>query len=482
MLAAAARRADPPATVLAGGFHDGRFAGMGRGRAARRRRSCGSSRASSRSPRCCCRTRRSLGQVLSKSKAAGALVRDLFDKRERLAPTELLPRLLGALCAEGPAVCLVDDADRAPDGLWADLVLGMGGRVASDWPLLLVLALDGPARLGDHDDGEPDSLYVARCLRDDGVADWHPLAPVGLDELERFDRRRDAGRPARAARRDRRARRVGGAAVAPLARERRRRAGRRPRPVLALRPRRPCARGRSGRGRARPPAHDRARRRRHARAARRRASCSSARRSRAAASRPRASPPRCGRDRDEVIDLLDEQLAARRGPSARARRRATARSRSTTRPAAGRCGATASPPSWTGSTLSRHHGLTDARRSERAGELARALRERYGGEAHRIAHALARLFTLAGDLDAARHFARMADNGVSREVILWRAQTVLDAPDPHRPRRPPPRVAAADRGRRPSCSTAGRSRTACASPRPPTASLPCAAIKQRRCG
>ena len=49
-----------------------------------------------------------------------------------------------------------------------------------------MLALDGPARLGDHDDGEPDSLYVARCLRDDGVADWHPLAPVGLDELERF--------------------------------------------------------------------------------------------------------------------------------------------------------------------------------------------------------------------------------------------------------------------------------------------------------
>ena len=25
----------------------------------------------------------------------------------------------------------------------------------------------------------------------------------------------------------------------------------------------------------------------------------------------------------------------------------------------------------------------------------------------------------------------MADNGVSREVILWRARTVLDAPDPH---------------------------------------------------
>ena len=24
----------------------------------------------------------------------------------------------------------------------------------------------------------------------------------------------------------------------------------------------------------------------------------------------------------------------------------------------------------------------------------------------------------------------MADNGVSREVILWRARTVLDAPDP----------------------------------------------------
>ena len=51
MLAAAARRADPPATVLAGGFHDGRFVGMGTRTGRRRRRSCGSSRASSRSPR-----------------------------------------------------------------------------------------------------------------------------------------------------------------------------------------------------------------------------------------------------------------------------------------------------------------------------------------------------------------------------------------------------------------------------------------------
>ncbi len=81
---AAARRANPPATVLAEGFRDGRFVGWG----------------------------------------------------EDGPPAAEVMRVV------------VDDADRAPDGLWADLVLGMGSRVASDWPLLLVLALDGPARSG----------------------------------------------------------------------------------------------------------------------------------------------------------------------------------------------------------------------------------------------------------------------------------------------------------------------------------------------
>jgi len=430
MLDAAARRADPPATVLAGGFRDGRFVGWDEDgpQAAKVMRVVESvvSLAEVMLPYVAL-----LGQVLSKSKAAGALVRDLFDKRERLAPTELLPRLLGALCAEGPAVCLVDDADRAPDGLWADLVLGMGGRVASDWPLLLVLALDGPARLGDHDDGEPDSLYVARCLRDDGVADWHPLAAVELGELERFTGAAEpeilralldvtGGRAAWAAQLWRHWRASG--------------------VVVQDDDRDPCWRfARDGRTRAADPVEDVLGRRRMIelvgddtralREARELLVCAALEGRRFTAEGVAAA---LGRDRDEVNDLLDERLARDEGHPLglvvedgsvevddETGRRTLWRYRF------------AAELDWL--TLSRHDGLTDARRSERAGELARALRSLYGGEAHRIAHALARLFALAGEGDTARHFTRMADNGVSREVILWRARAALDAPDPPDP-------------------------------------------------
>ncbi len=428
MLAVAARRADPPATVLAGGFHDERFVAWGEDGppAAKVMRVVESvvSLAEVMLPYAAL-----LGLLLSKSKAAGALVRDLFARGERHDPTELLPRLLCALCAEGPAVCLVDDADRAPDGLWADLLLGMGGRIASDWPLLLVLALDGPARLGDHDDGESDSLYVARCLRDDGVADWHPLAAVELGELEHWtgaaapDVLRalldvTGGRAAWAAQLWRHWRASG--------------------VVVQDDDRDPCWRfARDGRARAADPVEDVLGRQRMIelvgddtralREARQLLVCAALEGRRFTAEGVAVA---LHRDREEVNDLLDEQLARDEDHPLglvvedgsvevddETGRRTLWRYRF------------AAELDWL--TLSRHHGLTDARRSERAGELARALSERYGGQAHRIAHALARLFTLAGDSGSARHFARMADNGVSREVILWRARTVLDAPDPH---------------------------------------------------
>jgi hypothetical protein len=71
-------------------------------------------------------------------------------------------------------------------GLWADLILGLGDRIGHDLALTLVLGLDGPHELGGHEDDEPDSLYVARELAADGRAAWHPLLPVGRDELRRF--------------------------------------------------------------------------------------------------------------------------------------------------------------------------------------------------------------------------------------------------------------------------------------------------------
>jgi hypothetical protein len=105
----------------------------------------------------------------------------------RHEPPELARRVLTGLCRQAPVVWVVDDADRAHGGgLWADLVLGLADRVARNLPLALVLGVEGPRQLGGHEDDEPDSLYVARELAADGRAAWHPLLPVGHEVLSRF--------------------------------------------------------------------------------------------------------------------------------------------------------------------------------------------------------------------------------------------------------------------------------------------------------
>ena len=139
-----------------------------------------------------------VGQVLSKSKAAQQLLQFLSGEKDRADPSVLVWRLLRELCEEGPVACLIDDADRAGSGWWADLILSVAGRIARELPLLLVLAVEGPQALGGHQDDEPDSLFVARKLNARGLATWHSLAPLTVGELER---ELDAAAPVPAGRR-----------------------------------------------------------------------------------------------------------------------------------------------------------------------------------------------------------------------------------------------------------------------------------------
>ena len=82
---------------------------------------------------------------------------------------------------------VVDDADQVNGGgLWADLILGLADRMAQDLRLMLVLGVDGPRQLGAHQDEEPDSLFVARKLAAAGLASWHPLLPIGPQEVRSF--------------------------------------------------------------------------------------------------------------------------------------------------------------------------------------------------------------------------------------------------------------------------------------------------------
>lgn len=340
--------------------------------------------------------------------------------------SELAPRVLRGLCAQGPVVCVVEDADKASEGgLWADLILGFAGRVARDLPLVLVLAVEGPARLGSHHDDEPDSLNVARQLTEAGIAHWHALSPVSFDVLDGW---------------------IGGAAPDVL------------NTLLEITDGRSawtaqlwaewCRRGvvedltsgqwrfSAGRERALDEVDDLLRERIKAligtsdldALARARAVlvCAALEGQRFTAAAVAAA---LGRDVDELIDFLDGALVLDAdnvdGLVLEAGWVTVTDERGRRQHAAYRF---ARELDWL--TL-RHHGYdAGPRRRKHAAGLADALASLYGGQANRAAHTLARLYLAAGDRARSAHHRRVADLGINRDVILQRARNVLEAPDP----------------------------------------------------
>ena len=115
---------------------------------------------------------------------AGAAARGVWESLGgRAAEPADAVRLLRAAADERPLAWLVDDAERASGEWWTDLLLRAAKLAAGDGGsrFLLVLALDGPETLGDRDDRddrEPDSLFVARRLVRAGAGDWLPLRRV----------------------------------------------------------------------------------------------------------------------------------------------------------------------------------------------------------------------------------------------------------------------------------------------------------------
>lgn len=366
-----------------------------------------------------------LGQVLSKSEACVELVREIFARRERLGPTQLLPRLLRELGQEGPIVCVFDDADRAPGGLWGDIVLRLAETAGSDVPLLLVLAIDRPAQLERHEDDEPEILFVARRLRGRGLARWHPLEPVDIDVLAGW-----TGPVAPGALR--RLHDVTGGRAAWIAR---------------LWPHW-CVEGvvvstddepawtfaRDGLARTLDPVEDVL----GARLAQLVGSDDDALDEAHellahAALEGRgftadAVAAALGRDRDVIIDLLDDRLVLdEEHPGGLVREAGSL-------PLDGPNGRRHlwlyrfdAELDW----LTLHHrGLPEGRRRAGSLALARAIERAYGAEVLRAAGPLARLYEQGGDAAAARRVRRMADGGADRLVIVWRANAVAEAPDP----------------------------------------------------
>lgn len=122
-------------------------------------------------------------QIMTSSSAAWQVVAELASEGVTEEPFRLVPRLLRRAASVGPVVCLVDDADLAEGDWWFDLVHLFAQQVAAELPLLLVMALEGPQVLGPHEEGEPETLFVARRLRERHVAQWWALQALERDEI-----------------------------------------------------------------------------------------------------------------------------------------------------------------------------------------------------------------------------------------------------------------------------------------------------------
>ncbi|MGA2930322.1 MAG: tetratricopeptide repeat protein, partial [Solirubrobacteraceae bacterium] len=440
-LSYAFERAKPRPRVLAGGFEDGRYVAW------------------DPDPGATAKTLRALkelgsigGQIatdltdvgvpyaglIAQILAASALPLEQLErvtKRERPDLSELAPRLFRELCEAGPVVCIADEADQAASGgLWADLILGFARRVTRDQQLLLILGVDGPEQLGVHEDDEPDSLFCARELVADELACWHPLAAVTPEDVGRwigptsFEVLRalvevTGGRAAMTARLWDDWRRRGAVSDEPDGRWR-----------FSARP--PADRGPEraiGRERALDPVGELLDERlkrligsdRDELVRTRRLLCCGALEGRRFTAD--AVAVALGRDRDDVIGTLNDTLAF-----------------SDKRPdgLVLEDGSVTVGDGTGGRHLSRYqfnaeldwltlrYSLTDAEARDLPLKLAQGIQAVYGRQSHRVAQTPTSLYDMAGDTAVARHYRRMGDVGVSRDIILWRAHAVLNSPDP----------------------------------------------------
>jgi tetratricopeptide (TPR) repeat protein len=373
-----------------------------------------------------------VGSALARGEAALALVRTLFQAGERLAPAQFMGRLMRELTTEGPVVLLVDDADHAPGGLWGDVVIELAEQVAGERALLVVLATERPAQLDRHEDDEPESLYVARRLRGGAHARWVTLehvtieqiaawtGPASPDVLERL-LSVTGGRAAWAAHlwRHWRASDVvvagdaGAGDGAAQAQAWRFAAGGRERTldpfedVLGGRLRGLVAGGETTERVRALLAH-------------------------AALEGPVFTADAVARvlrrDRDEVIDLLDDMLVHDEEHPAGVVHETGSIDVDDEHGARRHLWLYRFAHELDWLTLA-HRGLGEPERRAAARDLTRALVDVYGG-AHYVAGTLARLHEVTGDEAPARRYRQMADAGADRAVMRWRAEALLAQPDP----------------------------------------------------
>ena len=368
-----------------------------------------------------------LGQIMSKVESGVKLLAATISQSASAVQAPLLREAIRGLCRRGPAVLVIESVDEMAGKLWSELAWLLSRRIARDLPVLLVLALDGPRRLGEHEDSEP--LQVARELTSEivDVASWHWLAPLTAADVERWTGPVTGdvvswllevtnGRSGEARRRWR-AWQVSGLVENRSEGRWRFAAGFDPMfdidGPLEGRTRKACGAGFEA-----------------ITATQRLLGC--------AALEGRVFTPRAvalamdpERDPETVLAfielklLLDDEhpdgLLLADGPAIVRTGDAIselARYRF------------ARELDW---IALRHHGLSDGEQRRHAGRLARALEQLYGETAAGRADTLARLFEIAGDRQRAQHYEQIAGINSESRITIWRARNALNSPDPATP-------------------------------------------------
>jgi hypothetical protein len=117
--------------------------------------------------------------LLAQSAKASQLVSQLADRNGQIDPGLLLPQLLQLAAQERPLVCLVDCAEDAEAGWWEDLLTLFAGEIAGPVPVLLVVGIEAENRRDDV----PRGQHAAQTLVQRGLAKSWPLERIGHADL-----------------------------------------------------------------------------------------------------------------------------------------------------------------------------------------------------------------------------------------------------------------------------------------------------------
>ena len=120
---------------------------------------------------------------ISHGNATWQLLSRIKERGVQVDPALLLPQILRLSAQDRPVVCIIDYAVDGQTGWWEDLLALFAQEVANDLPVLLVIGLEGPARLAEEFDVVPAGHFAARTLVRRRLAEWWPLGALARDDL-----------------------------------------------------------------------------------------------------------------------------------------------------------------------------------------------------------------------------------------------------------------------------------------------------------